>query len=192
MGGATAERQLHRKPGMRISSLSLLFLAAVPASAVADTHPAKPSALTVTSSAFSANETIPIEYTCDGSETSPPLSWSGVPADAKSVALLVEDPDAPKGTFTHWLVTDIPATTTSLDKAAAPPAGAMVAKNDKGGSGYAGPCPPTGRHHYHFRVYALDKTLGKAMTRSELLSAIKGHVLAQGDLVGTYQKQASR
>jgi Raf kinase inhibitor-like YbhB/YbcL family protein len=152
---------------------------------------AKASSLTVTSSAFSANGAIPTEYTCDGSETSPPLAWSGVPSGARSVAILVEDPDAPKGTFMHWLVTDIPSATTSLDKGASLPDGAMAAKNDKGNTGYAGPCPPTGQHHYHFRVYALDKTLGKITTRAGFQSAIKGHVLAQGELVGTYQKQAS-
>jgi len=183
---------------MRSSTISLLFLVGLPTSAIADmpskpssSSAAKASSLTVTSSAFSANGAIPAEYTCDGSETSPPLSWSGVPSTAKSIAILVEDPDAPKGTFTHWLVTDIPTTTSSLDKGASPPAGAMAAKNDKGNTGYAGPCPPTGQHHYHFRVYALDKTLGKITTRAELQSAIKGHVLAQGELVGTYQKQAS-
>jgi len=178
---------------MRVFTISFLFLASVPASTLGDTSPrSKTASLTVTSSAFSANGTIPAEYTCDGSQTSPPLSWSGAPADAKSIAILVEDPDAPKGTFTHWLVTDIPTTTTSLDKGASLPDGAMAVKNDKGDAGYAPPCPPTGRHHYHFRVFALDKTLGKITTRSEFLSAIKGHVLAQGDLIGTYQKQASR
>ena len=180
---------------MRPSTISLLFLIGVPASALADTptksSAANTSSLTVTSSAFSANGAIPAEYTCDGSETSPPLSWSGVPSGAKTIAILVEDPDAPKGTFTHWLVTDIPATTSALDKGASPPDGAMAAKNDKGKTGYAGPCPPTGQHHFHFRVYALDKTLGKITTRAEFQSAIKGHVLAQGELVGTYQKQAS-
>ncbi len=178
---------------MRTSIFSLLFMATVPASTLADTSPqSKTASLTVTSSAFKANEAIPTEYTCDGAETSPSLSWSGVPADAKSIAILVEDPDAPEGTFTHRLVTDIPPTITSIDKGASLPTGAMAAKNDKGNAGYAGPCPPTGRHHYHFRVYALDKTLGKVTSRSEFLSAIEGHVLAQGELVGTYQRQASR
>lgn len=147
--------------------------------------------LNVTSNAFAANQTIPVEYTCDGSETSPPLSWSNVPKGTKSVAILVEDPDAPSGTFTHWLVTGIPPTTTALP-AGALPAGASVATNDTGKAGYAGPCPPSGRHHYHFKVYALDTTLPKPRTKAEFLSAIKGHVLDQGELVATYQRPGGR
>jgi len=171
----------------------LLFLASVPASTLGDTSPrSKTASLTVTSSAFSANGTIPAEYTCDGSQTSPPLSWSGAPADAKSIAILVEDPDAPKGTFTHWLVTDIPTTTTSLDKGASLPDGAMAVKNDKGDAGYAPPCPPPGGTIIISACSRSTRRSARSRTRSEFLSAIKGHVLAQGDLIGTYQKQASR
>src|ERR1700704_5611878 len=107
------------RSSMRVFTISLLFLASVPASTLGDTSPrSKTASLTVTSSAFSANGTIPAEYPGDGSQTSPPLSWSGAPADAKSIAILVEDPDAPKGTFTHWLVTAIPTPTTSPDQGA--------------------------------------------------------------------------
>lgn len=148
--------------------------------------------LKVTSTAFSENGAIPKDHTCDGRDISPPLSWSGVPKDAKSIAVLVDDPDAPKGTFTHWLVTGIPPTTTSLPAGGALPERAVAAKNDMGRSGYAGPCPPSGRHHYHFHVYALDLPLHKAMSRTELQAAIRGHVLAEGELVGTYQRHASR
>ena len=148
--------------------------------------------ITVTSDAFKANEAIPSQFTCDGAEKAPSLSWSGVPSDAKSVAILVEDPDAPKGTFTHWMVTNIPPADTSLSSDGALPQGAVAAKNDKGATGYAGPCPPSGTHHYHFRVYALDKTIAQPTSRADFMKEIKGHVLAQGDLVGTYSRQGTK
>lgn len=148
--------------------------------------------LTVTSDAFQANQAIPSEYTCDGGEQTPPLSWSGVPRDAKSVAVLVEDPDAPKGTFTHWIVTNIPPSETSLPANGSLPQGAVAAKNDKGATGYAAPCPPSGTHHYHFRVFALDRTLAQPASRADFMKAIQGHVLAQGDLVGTYTRQRAK
>jgi Raf kinase inhibitor-like YbhB/YbcL family protein len=166
--------------------LILLALVAT-ASAVADT-PSR--SLDLASPAFANNGTIPTEYTSEGADVSPPLLWSKVPAGTKSIAILVDDPDAPKGTFTHWLVTGIPATTRSLGKGAALPPGATAAKNDTGTPAYAGPCPPSGKHRYQFRVYALDVTLPKAMTRADFLNAISGHILASGQLVGMYQKQA--
>jgi Raf kinase inhibitor-like YbhB/YbcL family protein len=179
--------------------LPLIFLAALPASGLADTpptskNPANPAAparpqLQVSSSAFAANQPIPPEYTCDGAQKSPPLRWSNVPKGTRSIAVLVEDPDAPKGNFTHWLVTGIPPTATSLPAGGALPQGAMAAKNGKGETGYTGPCPPSGRHRYFFRVYALDTTLGRSpQNKDELMSAIDGHVLAEGQLIGTYQK----
>lgn len=167
---------------------SVLALAAL--SSYAEANMSK--TLTVTSTAFEAGKAIPAEYTCDGGEKTPPLSWSNVPAQAKSIAILVEDPDAPKGTFTHWMVTNIPPTETSLSENGSLPQGAVAAKNDKGATGYAGPCPPSGTHHYHFRVFALDKTLAHTTSRAEFLHAIKGHVLAQGDLMGTYSHQAAK
>jgi Raf kinase inhibitor-like YbhB/YbcL family protein len=145
--------------------------------------------LEVTSSAFGANQLIPPEFTCDGANKPPPIAWSGVPKETQSIAILVDDPDAPGGTFTHWLITDLPATTTSLSEGGALPRGAMASRNDMGKAGYAGPCPPSGRHHYHFHVYALDAPVGKAADRQAFLSAIPGHVLAEGDLVGVYQRR---
>jgi Raf kinase inhibitor-like YbhB/YbcL family protein len=171
---------------MRTSLFTLLCLAAVPASAHANK---KPMNLTVTSTAFSANETIPAEYTCDGAENTPTLTWSEVPKNTKSVALLVEDPDAPKGTFTHWLVTNIEPTVTTIGPGTSIPEGAVAAKNDKGKEGYAGPCPPSGTHHYHFRVFALDKMIAPPTSRAAFLKEIKDHVLAEGELVATYTKQ---
>ncbi|MBX3159881.1 MAG: YbhB/YbcL family Raf kinase inhibitor-like protein [Deltaproteobacteria bacterium] len=145
--------------------------------------------LEVTSPAFKDRGAIPSEYTCEGQETSVPLAWSKVPAGTRSVAVLVEDPDAVGGNFTHWLIVGIPPNVKKLDKGAAPPKGAVVAKNDKGMTGYAGPCPPTGKHDYHFHVYALDIPLDRSLSKAELNAAIEGHVLAEGDLVGTYQKK---
>lgn len=146
--------------------------------------------LEVTSSAFGANEAIPARYTCDGEGISPPLSWSDVPEATRSMAILVDDPDAPDGPFTHWIVTDLPPTTRLLDEGGALPREAAPGRSDAGTTGYYGPCPARGRHRYRFHVYALDTTIGRAATREELLSAIDGHVLDEGELVGTYQKQA--
>lgn len=176
---------------MRSLSFAILVTSILPASALADS-PKRAKPLDVRSPAFSQNGAIPSEYTCDGAELSPPLSWSTVPTGTKSIAIFVDDPDAPKGKFTHWLVTGIPASTTSLDKGVALPEGAVASKNDKGLAGYAGPCPPAGRHRYVFRVYALDVAIPRGVSRSELLNVVTRHVLATGQLVGTYQKQGSR
>lgn len=178
------------------TKLLTLLLAAVPMTALAEPAApakatAKPTALKVTSTAFTNNGAIPADYTCDGAQTTPPLSWSNVPKNARTVAVLVEDPDAPSGAFTHWLVTGIPATITSLSSGGALPEGAMVAKNGKGDTGYYGPCPPGGRHHYFFHVYALDTTIPGPATKEDFLSSIHGHILAEGQLIGTYQKSAT-
>jgi Raf kinase inhibitor-like YbhB/YbcL family protein len=170
--------------------IGLLILSTVPATASGET-PAKGGArLDLTSPAFENNEPIPSEYTCDGAQLPPPLSWTKVPQGTRSIAILVEDPDAPKGTFTHWLVTGIPPTTTSLTTAL--PSGASASKNDAGTLGYTGPCPPSGTHRYAFRVYALDLDLPTQRSRTAFLAAIRGHVLASGQLVGTYTKRAHR
>jgi len=170
---------------MRTFVAALLVSLISTGTAIADKDAKK---LVVTSPAFRNGSAIPSDLTCDGSEKSPPLAWAGAPDKTRSFAILVDDPDAPKGTFTHWLVTRLPASTTSLADDAALPGAAVTAKNDKGLAGYAGPCPPSGKHHYHFRVYALDTTLPAGLTRAKFLKAIKGHVLAQGDLVGTYRR----
>jgi len=172
---------------MRHYITSVCLLAIATSSALADT-PARPKTLGVESSAFTANGAIPSEYTCAGSEATPPLRWSNVPREARSIAIVVEDLDAPRGTFTHWIVTGIAATTTSLAGGALP-AGAIAGRNDAGKSGWSGPCPPSGRHRYVFRVYALDIPLAKQLAKADFAAAIAGHVVAQGELVGTYQKQ---
>ena len=154
--------------------------------------------LAVSSSAFAQNADIPAKYTCEGQDVSPPLSWSGAPSTAMSFAVIVDDPDAPdpaapKMTYVHWVLYDVPASVTSLDENVAKqlPSGAQQGMNDGKRSGYGGPCPPIGRHRYFFKVYALDTTLGDigSPTKAKLESAMKGHVVAHGELVGTYQKK---
>jgi len=156
--------------------------------------------LTLSSSAFEPNGAIPREYTCDGSDVSPPFAWSGVPDGTKSLALIVDDPDAPdpkspKMTWVHWVLYDIPPSAAGLPKAAKSrdlPEGTRVGVNDWKRTGYGGPCPPIGRHRYFHKLYALDTTLGDlgAVTKAGLEDAMRGHVLAQAELVGTYQRGA--
>jgi hypothetical protein len=151
--------------------------------------------VTLTSKAFPEGGSIPRQYTCEGEDTAPPLEWSGLPAGTKSVALIIDDPDAPdpkapKRTWVHWVLYDIPPSTAGLQEGGALPAGARAGKNDWGRTGYGGPCPPTGRHRYIHKLYALDALLGDLgqPTKAELEQAMKGHVLAEGRLVGTYEK----
>jgi Raf kinase inhibitor-like YbhB/YbcL family protein len=157
-----------------------------------------PLTLRVESSAFGMNGSIPTQFTSDGDDIAPPLSWGQVPAGTKSIAVIVEDPDAPnpdapERTFTHWIVTGIPATTTGLRGGNSLPDRAVVGKNDWGKREWGGPNPPVGRHRYFFKVYALDIELDAPnTTRLELLAAMKGHILAQGELIGTYEKPAER
>jgi hypothetical protein len=152
-------------------------------------EPAAPAALTVTSTAFAAGGAIPRDYTCEGKEVAPPLAWSGAPDRTQSFAIVADDPDAPSGTWVHWVVAGIPASVTSLPEGGALPAGAVDGTNSFGKLGWGGPCPPSGTHHYHFKIYALDAGLGgRGMTKAQLLAAMKDHVLARGELVGTYQK----
>jgi len=159
--------------------------------------PAPGSGLAVTSTAFQTGGPIPSLFSCDGADLSPPLSWSVTPHGTAAYAVILEDPDAPGGTFTHWVLLDLPATTTSLPQGVPPgqrPAsGGVQAQNDAGITGYSGPCPPAGpAHHYRFTVYALDRPLGlvPAPSKGAALSAMKGHILSQGVLVGTYQRVA--
>ena len=154
--------------------------------------------LTLTSSAFTHNGSMPARLTCDGRDLSPELRWSGLPAGTQSLALIVDDPDAPdpaapRMTWVHWVLYNIPPTATGLAEAVAPgalPAGTRQGLNDWGRTGYGGPCPPIGRHRYFHKLYALDTVLpdlGKP-TKAALEQAMKGHVLASTELVGTYQR----
>lgn len=149
------------------------------------------------SSAFKQDQSIPSKYTCEGADVSPPLSWSGAPAGTKSFALIVDDPDAPdpaapKRVWVHWVVYNLPASLHELPEGAstALPAGASTGVNDWDKAAWGGPCPPIGRHRYFHKLYALDTTFDlKAAKKADLERAMKGHVLGQAELVGTYEKQ---
>lgn len=154
---------------------------------------------TIQSPAFANNTTIPKRFSGDGEDVSPQLSWSGLPDGAKQLALIMDDPDAPTPEpWVHWVVYGIPATTTGLPENVAKtasltaPEGTFQGKNSWGRIGYGGPAPPPGHgvHHYHFKLYALDTELSaqSGWTKTKLLAAMKGHVLAEGELVGTYQR----
>lgn len=151
--------------------------------------------LTVSSSAFREGDVIPTEYTCEGQDVSPPLAWDEPPAGTQSLVLIVDDPDAPVGVFTHWVLFNIPSNSRDLPEAlptqAQLPSGAQQGKNEFGRLGYGGPCPPPGRlHRYRFTVYALDQPLEltAGASKKQVLDAIQGHILAQGQLTGTYQR----
>jgi Raf kinase inhibitor-like YbhB/YbcL family protein len=156
------------------------------------------AAFTLTSPAFAAGGEIPKQFTCEGAEQSPPLVWTGAPADTRSFALIVDDPDAPdpkapKMTWVHWVVYDIPETTTSLQTAAGAPGGVTGARDGTSSwkrPGYGGPCPPIGRHRYFHKLFALDTVLGDKGTPSaeELAALMEGHVLGRAELIGTYEK----
>jgi Raf kinase inhibitor-like YbhB/YbcL family protein len=154
--------------------------------------------LTISSASFSAGGAIPRRYTCEGENVAPALSWTGVPAGTKSLALIVDDPDAPDPaaphiTYVHWVVYNLPPSSAGLPEAATAatlPAGAREGLNDWRRAGYGGPCPPIGRHRYFFKLYALGTELpdlGRP-TKADVEKAMKGHVLASAELVGTYQK----
>jgi len=147
------------------------------------------------SSAFEAGGMIPKKYTCDGPDASPPLNWSDVPAKAKSLALIVDDPDAPMGTWVHWVAWNIPPDARSLDegvpKKDSLPNGMKQGTTDFRSIGYGGPCPPSGTHRYFFKLYALDTALNlpPSTTKKDLERAMQGHVLRQVELIGKYARK---
>ncbi len=153
-------------------------------------------ALTLTSAAFKHNGDIPRRYTCDGDDISPPLAWSGVPKEAKSLVLIVDDPDAPdpkapRMIWVHWLLYNLPTGSGGLSEDVKTlPEGTLEGINDWRRTGYGGPCPPVGRHRYFHKLYALDCLLPdlKYPTKAKLEKAMSGHVLAQVELIGTYQR----
>jgi Raf kinase inhibitor-like YbhB/YbcL family protein len=152
--------------------------------------------LTLVSPAIPPGGQIPPQYTCDGTDLSPPLAWSGVPEGARSLVLVVEDPDAPSGIFRHWAAFDIPANSQGLEagySAKRPAAGFHEARNDFGKVGYSGPCPPQGHgnHHYHFRLLAVSRPildLKAPATALDVLRAAQPYAIQQAELVGTYQR----
>jgi Raf kinase inhibitor-like YbhB/YbcL family protein len=152
----------------------------------------KKNSIVITSTEFAHGGPIPATFTCDGKDINPPLSWEGVPARAKSLVLICEDPDAPKGTWIHWILCNIPANIRSLPEEVdvAELGGALTLKTSFGKAGFGGPCPPSGTHHYYFKIYALDKDLplNQESTLEELKKAMQGHVVAEGVLMGTYSR----
>jgi Raf kinase inhibitor-like YbhB/YbcL family protein len=151
----------------------------------------------IESTAFAHEAEIPRKYTCEGQDVSPPLAWTGVPPAARSLVLIVDDPDAPdpaapRTTWVHWVLYDIPPASTTLPEAAEPPSPpTRWALNDWKRSGYGGPCPPVGRHRYFHKLYALDRELGDLgarATKADVERAMAGHVVDRAELVGTYQK----
>ena len=174
-------------------TIALLLTAFAPAARAQDS-------LKLISTAFAADAEIPAPHTCDGGDRSPPLAWSGVPAAAKSLALIVDDPDAPDPKaphkpWVHWVLYNLPTDTPGLAEAVAPtdlPFQAQQGANDWHLTGYRGPCPPSGRHRYVYKLYALDTVLtGLASpSKAELEAAMKGHIVGEAQLVGTYQRKA--
>lgn len=143
----------------------------------------------IASTAFADNAAIPAKYSCQGDDVNPPLSFSDVPQNAKSLVLILDDPDAPGGTFTHWVVYNIPPQTTSIDESSTPPG--MQAQNSFGKEAYGGPCPPSGTHHYHFKLYALDEQLSfgePAPGKTAVEKAMQGHIIEQAELIGLFSK----
>ncbi len=151
--------------------------------------------LQVRSSAFREGGMIPQKYACDGEDISPPLSWEAVPEGTRSIALIMDDPDAPRGTFVHWVLYDLPANVRELPENVPGDenlsSGARQGRNSLGKIGYGGPCPPSGTHRYFFKVYALDAqtNLAPGKTKEDLLKTMEGHILAQGQIMGRYKKQ---
>ena len=165
-------------------------------------HAAQPASpkqaeMKITSPAFHQNDSIPTLYTCEGRNLSPPLAWSGVPQNAKSLVLIVDDPDAPdpaapNRTWVHWVIYDIPPDALGLKEAVKTlPRGAHAGLNYSGELGYSGPCPPIGRHRYFHKLYALDITLAdlKRPVKGQVEAAMKDHIIGRSELIGTYQKK---
>lgn len=155
--------------------------------------------MTISSTAFADGAAIPARYTAEGKDVSPPLAWSGLPEGTVELAIVCDDPDAPRPEpWVHWVIYNVPASATGLDEGVPPseklasPPGAMQGKNTWPATGYRGPAPPPGHgtHHYHFKLYALDQDLPLApgLTKDQLLAAMKGHVLDEAELIGTYER----
>lgn len=170
--------------------INIVGTSAIAAATIALTSLAAGGAkMKITSSAFQPGGNIPSKFTCDGSDTSPPLKIQGVPPATKSLVLIVDDPDAPSGLFTHWLVWNISPQESTIAEGITPKG--VQGTNDFGKSGYGGPCPPSGTHRYFFKIFALDRELDLAdgAKRKDLDAKMSGHVIAQGELMGRYSRQ---
>jgi Raf kinase inhibitor-like YbhB/YbcL family protein len=179
--------------------MTLLTIIAVGSASCTASEPELPDegemTLSLSSPVFQEGEDIPITYTCDGQDISPPLTWGEPPSETQSFALIMDDPDAPGGVFTHWLLFNLPANSRELSEAIPPHNelvnGALQGKNGSGNIGYGGPCPPSGpAHHYRFTIYALDQAidLTAGASRIQVIDAITGHILAWGQITGMYQR----
>jgi Raf kinase inhibitor-like YbhB/YbcL family protein len=166
-----------------VAGASAIFLAAIASFAAGGAK------MKITSSAFQEGANIPTKFSCDGANTSLPLQISDVPSEAKSLVLIMDDPDAPSGLFTHWAVWNISPQTSTIAEGTMPKG--MQGTNDFGKSGYGGPCPPSGTHRYYFKIFALDRELDLSFgaKRGQLDAAMKGHVIAQGELMGRYSRK---
>ncbi|MFQ5610826.1 MAG: YbhB/YbcL family Raf kinase inhibitor-like protein [Anaerolineae bacterium] len=166
-----------------------------PESSTAAEGAAEPMALELTSTAFEPEASIPVKYTCDGQDISPPLAWGEPPPGTQSLALIADDPDAPVGTWVHWVLYNLPASVRALPEALPAdeplPGGGQHGQNSWRRLGYGGPCPPSDSHRYFFKLYALDVALDLAAgaDKEQLLQAMEGHILAQTELMGTYRRQ---
>ena len=179
---------------MKCFAITLLSAAIASILAVQDIHAEekKMKTLHLASRAFAHNGMIPPEYTCDGTDGNPPLTIRNAPAKSRSLALIVDDPDAPRGTWVHWVAWNIGPDTTEIT-ANSVPGGALQGTNDFGKQGYGGPCPPSGTHRYFFKLYALDipLTLKTGATKVQLEGAMKGHILERTELLGLYRRRGT-
>jgi len=174
---------------MKLSVLTAMFALTAAVTAISGWGTEKKT-LRIESPAFVHNGAIPAAYTCDGTDASPPLEIGGVPQGAKSLALIVEDPDAPAGIWVHWVMWNIPPGARQIAAGTAPP-GAVQGTNDWKRNGWGGPCPPSGTHRYIFRIFALDTApaLGPAVGKRGLERAMEGHILARGEIIGLYGRK---
>lgn len=147
------------------------------------------SVMQISSPAFQTGESIPARFTCDGEDRSPALTWSGVPAGAKSLVLVCDDPDAPMGIWIHWIVANIPPAAIGIPENGPLPEGAVEIKNSFGRTSYGGPCPPSGTHRYYFRLYALDAERIEGLSLNNYRSLLPSHALAQAEWMGTYRRK---
>jgi len=181
---------------MNLWFAAALFAGLMPVRGADGSQPPAAMNLTLTSTAFTEGQAIPAQYTCQGGDSSPALAWTGTPANTKSFALIADDPDAPAGTWVHWVIYDLPSTTRALPENVAKQP--VLEDNSKQGLndfqrvGYGGPCPPAGKpHRYYFKLFALDEMLylKPGATKKDVELAMKGHILAEGQLMGTYQRK---
>lgn len=185
---------MKRPPLFRAAAL-LAACAMTIAAGAAQSQKGTSMSFELTSTAFTQGKPIPAKYTCDGQNISPPLQWHMPPQNARSFALIMDDPDAPGGTWVHWVLYNLPATAHALAEGF--PAQASLADGSRNGTnswprlGYGGPCPPGGTHHYFFKLYALDRMieLAPGAAKEQLLSAMQGHILGQAELMGTYSRR---